>query len=95
MKSFICDVIDGQYMHSFARPRHPIIPTCEECIFSQIVFDFDTIWTGLGKLYGVVRFMLPPASHGRFLVFLKAIFETLGMAFLGTLLAALIALPTG
>jgi phosphonate transport system permease protein len=65
------------------------------CLARLGFFDFNMIASGLGKLYGVVSFMLPPASHGRFLVFLKAIFETLGMAFLGTLLAALIALPTG
>jgi phosphonate transport system permease protein len=65
------------------------------CLAALGFFDFARIWEGLGKLYGVLSFMLPPASHGRFLVFLKAIFETLGMAFLGTLLAALIALPAG
>jgi phosphonate transport system permease protein len=53
------------------------------------------IFNGLGKLYGVISFMLPPAARGRFLDFLWAIFETLGMAFLGTLLAASLALPMG
>jgi phosphonate transport system permease protein len=65
------------------------------CLVQLGFFNFYMISSGLGKLYGVVSFMLPPAANGRFLVFLKAIFETLGMAFLGTLLAALIALPTG
>jgi phosphonate transport system permease protein len=65
------------------------------CLAQLGFFNFYMISSGLGKLYGAVSFMLPPAAHGRFLVFLKAIFETLGMAFLGTLMAALIALPTG
>jgi phosphonate transport system permease protein len=65
------------------------------CLVQLGFFNFSMISRGLGKLYGAVSFMLPPAAHGRFLVFLRAIFETLGMAFLGTLLAALIALPIG
>jgi phosphonate transport system permease protein len=65
------------------------------CLARLGFFDFGMIAGGLGKLYGVVSFMLPPAAHGRFLDFLWAVFETLGMAFLGTLLAALMALPMG
>jgi phosphonate transport system permease protein len=65
------------------------------CLVQLGFFDFDMIKSGLGKLYGVVSFMLPPAARGRFLDFLWAIFETLGMAFLGTLLAALLAVPMG
>jgi phosphonate transport system permease protein len=53
------------------------------------------IGAGIKKLSGVVAFMLPPAAHGRLLDFILAIFETLGMAFLGTLLAAVLALPMG
>jgi phosphonate transport system permease protein len=65
------------------------------CLAQLGFFNFEMIVKGLGKLYGVVSFMLPPAAHGRFFNFLWAIFETLGMAFLGTLLAALLALPMG
>jgi phosphonate transport system permease protein len=65
------------------------------CLVQLGFFNFGMIKSGLGKLYGVVSFMLPPAAHGRFLDFLWAIFETLGMAFLGTLLAALLAVPMG
>ncbi len=65
------------------------------CLARLGFFDFSMIASGLGKLYGVVSFMLPPAARGRFLEFLWAIFETLGMAFLGTLLATLMALPMG
>jgi phosphonate transport system permease protein len=65
------------------------------CLAALGFFDVDKILNGFGKLYGVAAFMLPPASHGRFLDFGWAILETLGMAFLGTLLAALLALPMG
>jgi phosphonate transport system permease protein len=65
------------------------------CLVQLGFFNFSMIHRGLGKLYGVVYFMLPPAAHGRFLDFLWAIFETLGMAFIGTLLATLIAIPLG
>ena len=65
------------------------------CLAQLGFFNFGMIKSGLGKLYGVVSFMLPPAAYGRFLAFLWAILETLGMAFLGTLLAALLAVPMG
>lgn len=56
-------------------------------------FDFQAIWLGLHKLGGVLAFMLPPAHNGWFMEFLDGIFETLAMAFLGTLAAAVLALP--
>ena len=65
------------------------------CLMTLGFFDFERIKTGLGKLFGVLRFMLPPASHGRTWVFVQAILETLGMAFLGTLLASLASVPLG
>ena len=51
--------------------------------------------TGFSKLGWLLGFMFPPAAHGWFLDFCQGIFQTLGMAFLGTLFAALIALPFG
>ena len=65
------------------------------CLMALGFFDFERIKTGFGKLFGVLRFMLPPARHGRTWIFVQAIFETLGMAFLGTLLAALASVPLG
>jgi phosphonate transport system permease protein len=65
------------------------------CLQALGFFDIERIKTGLNKLLGVLRFMLPPASHGRTWVFIQAIFETLGMAFLGTLLASLVSVPLG
>jgi phosphonate transport system permease protein len=58
-------------------------------------FDFQAIWTGLFKLGDVLGFMLPPAHNGWFNDFLDGIFETLAMAFIGTLLASLFAIPLG
>ena len=58
-------------------------------------FDVARIASGLGKLGWLLGFMFPPAANGWFLDFCEGILETLGMAFFGTLFAALIALPLG
>ncbi len=65
------------------------------CLHALGFFDPERLVDGFGKLFGVVGFMLPPASHGRTLDFLAALVETLGMAFLGTLLAFLFSVPLG
>jgi phosphonate transport system permease protein len=51
--------------------------------------------TGMGRLGRLVGAMIPPSSGGQFLHILHALGETLAMAFVGTVLAALIALPLG
>jgi phosphonate transport system permease protein len=53
--------------------------------------------SGLGELLHFVTLMLPPdpGSWPQFLTILHALAETLAIAFLGTLLAAVIALPLG
>lgn len=58
-------------------------------------FSFQKIWQGLGKLGNVFAFMFPPAHNGYFWEFFGGILETLSMAFLGTLGAALFAIPLG
>lgn len=58
-------------------------------------FDLPRIFEGLGKLGLVVGLMLPPAHNGSFWEFMGGIAETLSMAFLGTLLAVLAAIPLG
>ncbi len=65
------------------------------CLYTLNFFDYQMIIRGLGKLSDTLQFMLPPASHGRTLDFIWAIFETLGMAFLGTLLASILSLFFG
>ncbi|UZF91676.1 phosphonate ABC transporter, permease protein PhnE [Bosea sp. NBC_00550] len=59
-----------------------------------------TLWkiiAGLGNLGSFVALMLPPhpGSWTRALIFVQALFETVAIAFLGTVLAAALALPLG
>lgn len=59
-------------------------------------FSPERIWTGLGRLGRVLSFMFPPyvwTSWDAFSEILKGLGETLSMAFLGTLLGAVIAFP--
>jgi phosphonate transport system permease protein len=65
------------------------------CFYTLGFFDISRLISGFEKLFGVVSFMLPPKAHGRTWVFLHALLETLGMAFLGTLLASLASVPLG
>jgi phosphonate transport system permease protein len=58
-------------------------------------FDFTRIVTGVGKLGWLLSFMFPPAANGWFGDFCEGILQTLGMAFFGTLFAALLGLPFG
>jgi phosphonate transport system permease protein len=53
--------------------------------------------SGLGNLGTFVVLMLPPdpGSFARAIIFVKALFETIAIAFLGTILAAILALPLG
>lgn len=63
--------------------------------FWWIDFSFARIWIGLGKLGWLFQFLFPP-SHGGWLgYFLLSMGETLAMAFLGTLIAAIVAIPLG
>jgi phosphonate transport system permease protein len=65
--------------------------------FWRLDFSFAKVLTGIGQLGVLVWLMLPPdpGSWARFLIFLNALAETLAIAFLGTLLAAIIAFPIG
>jgi phosphonate transport system permease protein len=53
------------------------------------------VWDGLGKLGFLLKFMWPPRDGGAFWEHAYAMLQTLGMAFLGTVLAAVVALPLG
>jgi phosphonate transport system permease protein len=53
------------------------------------------IWRGLSRLGFLVTLMLPPSSGGALAELCYALVETLAMAFLGTLLAAIAAVPLG
>ena len=65
------------------------------CMWQTGFFDVARIAAGLGKIGHVLQFMLPPAHNGWLGEFLYAMLETLAMAFLGTLLAAVAAAPLG
>lgn len=53
------------------------------------------IWNGLHRLGWLLQFMFPPSHGGTLGLFVHAMLETLAMAFLGTLLAAIGAVPLG
>jgi phosphonate transport system permease protein len=59
--------------------------------------SFWKIVSGLGNLGTFVALMLPPdpGSWARATLFVKALFETIAIAFLGTILAAILAFPLG
>lgn len=59
--------------------------------------EFWRIINGFGSLGKFVALMLPPdpGSFARAMIFVKALFETIAIAFLGTILAAILAFPLG
>ncbi len=61
----------------------------------RVLPGWDVFVAGLGKLGFLVRFMIPPTSGGYLGEILHGLAETLAMAFMGTLLAALAAVPLG
>ncbi|MGE0723133.1 MAG: phosphonate ABC transporter, permease protein PhnE [Alphaproteobacteria bacterium] len=60
-------------------------------------FSPTRIARGVGELGTVVRLMVPPdfGTTGKLLIFASALAETVAIAFLGTLVAALLAFPLG
>lgn len=62
---------------------------------TQLGITPERIWDGLGQLGGILRLMVPPTDNGQLWTFAQAMGETLGMAFFGTVIAALIAVPLG
>ena len=61
----------------------------------DVGFSPERLFTGSGKLGKLVASMVPPSSGGQFAHILQALGETMAMAFVGTLLAAIAALPLG
>lgn len=53
------------------------------------------LWNGLGGLLTIVRLMVPPSPGELWLDILKGLAESVAMAFLGTFLAAIVAVPLG
>lgn len=65
--------------------------------FSTFEVTLWRILSGFGNLGTFVVLMLPPdpGSLARAILFVKALFETIAIAFLGTILAAILAFPLG
>ncbi len=63
--------------------------------FITLDFTFARFFNGIGQLFWILRFMLPPSwgNTERLFLYLNAMGETLAIAFLGTLFAALLAFP--
>ena len=64
---------------------------------STLEVSFWRLIAGLSNLGTFVVLMLPPdpGSMARAILFIKALFETIAIAFLGTILAAILAFPLG
>lgn len=63
--------------------------------FWRLEFSFSRIGSGLGLIVHIISLMFPPSPGAQLMLFLKALAETLAIAFLGTLTAALLAFPFG
>jgi phosphonate transport system permease protein len=59
--------------------------------------SWSAVWSGIGRLGEFVALMLPPSygTPSKLLHYLQGLGATLAIAFLGTLLAAVLALPLG
>jgi phosphonate transport system permease protein len=60
-----------------------------------IEVDPGRLWSGLARLGWLFQFLFPPSHGGGLKDFAWAMAETVAIAFLGTLIAALLALPAG
>ncbi len=90
--------------HAFGRPLPARLGSATLwTAFVALVFfalwriDADPIrlWQGLAKLGFLLGLMIPPSTGGAFADFVQGLLETLAMAFLGTFIAAILAVPLG
>jgi phosphonate transport system permease protein len=58
-------------------------------------FTPQRLWNGLSGLFTILRLMVPPSPGELWVEILKGMAESVAMAFLGTFLSALVALPLG
>jgi phosphonate transport system permease protein len=63
--------------------------------FWRLEFSFARLGSGLGQIAHIVSLMFPPSPGGRLPLYLHALGETLAIALLGTLAAAVLAFPVG
>ncbi|HEX3350790.1 MAG TPA: phosphonate ABC transporter, permease protein PhnE [Acetobacteraceae bacterium] len=68
-------------------------------LFGLIALDISPLrlYNGMAELIGIIGLMLPPSLHSwaHFWTYLSALGQTLAIAFLGVLLAAIIGFPLG
>lgn len=62
---------------------------------SRLEFSFGRLGSGLVQLGTFLGLMIPPSPGTQLVTFSKALAETVAIAFLGTLLAAIISFPLG
>ena len=81
------------------RRRAGLVVAAMAFIYGAALAYFDIPWPklipGLRQLGWFLELMVPPDPGGHLLVYLNALSETLAIALLGTLLAAVFALPMG
>ncbi len=63
--------------------------------FPLLDISFARVWQGLGQLGTIAALMIPPRHGGHLALYVGALGQTLSIALLGTLLAAVFALPLG
>ncbi len=94
----------GRYPRAFARPPGEralriglAIGVVAFVVFSLVRFDvsWSRVVKGLGRAGQIASGLVPPTAGEALADLLRAMLESLGMAFLGTLLAAVIAFPLG
>ncbi len=70
---------------------------CAWLAIVSVWFDITLarLWNGLGGLFKILSLMIPPRAGEMWVEILRGLAESVAMAFLGTLLAAIVAVPLG
>ena len=85
-------------------PRHTSPAIAAAAVVATLVYiaafplldiSFARVWQGLGQLGTIAALMIPPRHGGHLALYVGALGQTLSIALLGTLLAAVFALPLG
>ncbi len=66
-------------------------------VYCLWLFDLSPwrVWSGAAKFIDVAGHMFPPSTGGSFWIYLHAVGQTVAMAFIGTVIAAVLAVPLG
>jgi phosphonate transport system permease protein len=92
-----------QVFHSDIKIRAKVFG-CAAAVIGLLIFgivwlniSWGTVWAGIGRLGDFAVLMFPPSfgTAAKLWQYLSGLAATLAIAFLGTLLAAVLALPTG